>query len=116
MFLIAISFVGPNWLTANFCPTKIMASQNLGLPNSRLAKVTAKNIGMHLVDYHNNNGNELFSFMQSKNILETCQNFGHKYWCASSLAMNQLMTKNFGMPWFWLSNNWMPTTKARNFL
>jgi hypothetical protein len=27
-----------------------------------------------------------------------------------------LMTKNFGMPWFWLSNNWMPTTKARNFL
>ena len=43
--------------------------------------------------------------MHFKNFLETCQNFGYKYWCANSLAMNQLMTTNFGMPWFWLGKN-----------
>jgi len=35
-------------------------------------------------------------YMQFKNFLKTCQNFDHEYWCANSLAMNQLMTTNFG--------------------
>jgi hypothetical protein len=32
-----------------FSPTKIMASQNVGLLKSGLAKVLAKNLGIHLV-------------------------------------------------------------------
>jgi len=41
------------------------------------------------------NACQFFSFMQLKNFLEICQNFGHKHWYANSLAMNQLVTTNF---------------------
>jgi hypothetical protein len=34
--------LGPDWLTTNFFSTKIMASQNLGLPKLRLPNVGQK--------------------------------------------------------------------------
>ena len=42
----------PDWLATNFCPTKIIANQNLGLPKSRLPKLE-KNIDVYLVDCQN---------------------------------------------------------------
>jgi hypothetical protein len=71
---------GPTWLATNSCPTKIMAIQNFALQKSRLAKVRAKSIHVHLVECHNNNMKHFFSLMQFKKFLEICQNFGHKHW------------------------------------
>jgi hypothetical protein len=39
---------GPNWLGINFCPTKTMTSQNLGLPKSRLPKLGQKTYSLHV--------------------------------------------------------------------
>ena len=99
--------------------------QAFGLPKSRLVKVRTKNIGVHLVDCHNNNRKHfLFYFFMSafsllcslRTFQRLCQNFGHKHWCANSLAMNQLMTKYFGLAWFWLGKNWKPTKQAHYLL
>jgi hypothetical protein len=44
--------LGRDWLPINFCPTKIMASQNLDLPKPKLPKLGQK-LGVHLVDCQN---------------------------------------------------------------
>jgi hypothetical protein len=89
--------LGSDWLTTNFLLNQNYGKQKLRLTKIKAAKVRAENIRVHLVDYQNQ-GVSIFSFMQFKNFLETCQNFYHKYWCVNSFTMNQLMTTNFGMP------------------
>jgi hypothetical protein len=81
---------------------QFLPNQNYGKPKLRLAKIKAakvrtKNIDVHLVGCQNQSLS-IFSFICS--LRNTCQNFGHKYWCVNSLAMNQLMTINFGMHGF----------------
>jgi hypothetical protein len=91
----------PNNLTSVLA-TNFLPNQNYGKPKLRHAKIKTAKIKAkkHRRVFgwlpKSRLANFLF-YMQFKNFLETCQNFGHKHWYVNSLVMNQLMTINFSM-------------------
>jgi hypothetical protein len=99
-FIVTTLMQLSNELSAWLVGFQNLPNQNHGNPKPRLAKVRAKNVGMHLVECQDMAAST-FPPVRLKKFLVTCQYFGHSHWCAVChfLATNQLVTKFFlGMP------------------